>query len=46
MIKKFRRRFILLAMSALLLVLSLIIGGINIYNFHEREPYELRSEEQ
>lgn len=35
MIKKFRRRFILLAMAALLLVLSLIIGGINIYNFHE-----------
>ena len=35
MIKKFQRRFILMAMAALLAVLILIIGGINVYNFHE-----------
>lgn len=35
MIKKFRRRFILLAMLALFAVMVLIIGGINVYNFYE-----------
>lgn len=35
MIKKFRTRFIHLAMSALLAVLALVIAGINIYNYHE-----------
>lgn len=35
MIKKFRRRFILLAMLALFVVMALIIGGINVYNFYE-----------
>lgn len=35
MIKKFQRRFTLLAMAALLLVLTMIIAGINIYNYNE-----------
>ena len=35
MIKKLQKKFILLSMSALLLVLTLIITAINIVNFHE-----------